>query len=166
MCPGVKPLCMKVSSVCPSAINTIHTFITHYSQITFPTHFTLLTHSTHFPHTPQSLHNPHTLHIPHTLHTAFTSKSKEILQGSQIGSAFKAEQGLNRSILNTLAQETRLLEKETETRRGRAQWLTNMSKDWMFLGVPDEGKVLKSCLPGEQRDCKVSKQVCSTCLVQ
>ena len=55
---------------------------------------------------------------------------------------FKAEQGLNRTILNTLAMETRLLEEETETLRGCVQWLTNMSKDWKFQGVPDEGKVL------------------------
>ena len=48
----------------------------------------------------------------------------------------KVELALNKSVMNSLNQESRLLEKsekETGIRRARVQWLTGLSKEWTFL---------------------------------
>ena len=50
-------------------------------------------------------------------------------------SVIKVELALDRSVLNSLGQESRLLgksEKETPIRKARVQWLTGLSKDWTF----------------------------------
>ena len=47
----------------------------------------------------------------------------------------KVELALNKSVLNSLGQEYRLLEKsekETVIRKARFQWLTGLSEDWTF----------------------------------